>query len=197
MSDDIDGHVHSIRMNLPSTMDAAELSDAILKVTSSKITDPDQVRKLLEYIATEVLSGRTLDEDVRHWLGWSLMGISMGIDPRVALCLQKRGAPAKVSWEQIFPLVHDRIVSGDAWTTVCKDAAIDLSEQMNVDIDEKTVRLVYMETLKGWYDSWVFEDPIWSAEHPSAEEQRSFREFTFKAIKQTEAVKHVVRRNRK
>jgi len=186
-----------IRVDIPSTIGAEELSDALLRIAASKTTDSDLARKLIGHAATEILSGRQLGEDLRDWLGWSLMAIARGIDPKTALCLQKRGAPAKVSWEHVFPLVHDRIVRGDAWTTVCKDAAVELSESMGAEIDEKTVRLVYTESLKHWYDSWVIEEPAWEGDSPSSEELRSFHKFTLEWLKATKAMEQNLKRSRK
>lgn len=186
-----------IKLDLPSAVSDEELSDALWKIASSRLIDPDQAREIIGQIAAKVLSGHPLNDDLRDWLGWSLMAISRGIDPRTALCLQKRGAPAKVSWEQIFPFVHDRVVSGEAWTLVCKKAADDLSEKMGSNIDEKTVRLIYRETLKSWYDLWIVADPVWERKRPTVEELRSFRCFTLKSIKQMEAARKNMARIRK
>lgn len=189
--------VRRIQVDIPSTIGEEELSDALLRIATSKTTDSDLARELIEHAATELLSGRPLSEDLRDWLGWSLMAIARGVDPKTALCLQKRGAPAKVSWERVFPLVHDRIVRGDAWTTVCKDAAVELSESMGTEIDEKTVRLVYSESLKDWYDSWVIEEPVWEGESPSPEELQSFRKFTRESLTAIEAMKQNQKRSRR
>ncbi|NMG46757.1 hypothetical protein GO613_01360 [Azoarcus communis] len=194
MMEDDNFSVGRVAINIPATLDGKGLADDLKKVGASRRTDQDAARRLIGHAAAEILAGRSLNEDFREWLGLALMGIANGVDPKTALCLNARGAPAKVSWEDLMPLIHDRIVAGDAWTTVCKDAAIELGQMLGADIDEKTVRLVYQENLKGWYDSWLIDDQIWRGDVPTPTELDLFRRFTFASICAIESGRKSVRR---
>lgn len=184
--------VRRIRLNLEPTLDQTGVKEAIFKVASSRLGTREDALRLIEYAAHELLSERRLDEDVQEWLGLALMAISAGVDPKTALCLQKRGTPPKLSWEDVLPLVHHRIMAGEAWTTVCQDAAVELGEIRGGNIDEKTVRLIYTSSLQGWYDSWI-EDPPFDGPPTDAQAQ-AFMEYTIGAISANEAVRRSVER---
>lgn len=164
------------------------------RVAASRLVDRESALEIIEYAAKELISGRTLQQDLANWLGFALLKIAQGEKPEDALGLSKRGTPPKLSWEDVLPFVHDGILDGRAWTTVCAEAAVSIGELRGERIDEKTIRLIYEDALKDWYDGWI-DDPPWG-ESICDEGRQRFLEFTRQSVASIMAVRSSIPKSR-